>query len=84
MQIVKELDAVQVESAYHSPRRIVVLQREDGWYSYAEQYYFVSEHDGKVIAEGWHTLQADGIYATSEIAEEQGRAAFPQWYGRAG
>ena len=84
MQIVKELDPVQVETAYHSPRRIVVLRREDGWYSYAEQYYYVSEYDGKVIAEGWHTLQMNGIYVTSEMAEEEGRVAFAHWYGRAG
>lgn len=83
MQIVKELDTTEVGAGRHSTRRIVVLQREDGWYAYAEQYYFVSKYDGEVIAEGWHTLPADGVYATSQLAEAEGRAAFAQWHGLA-
>ena len=76
MQVVKELETVEIASAAHSRRRVVVLRRDDGNYTFAEQYFFVSEYEGKVIAQGWHTLPTKGVYATIAIAEFEGRAAF--------
>ncbi|WP_414086030.1 hypothetical protein [Rhizobium sp. BR 314] len=60
---------------------MVILQREDGLYAYAEQYHYVSQYEGEIIAEGWATLPSDGMYATSQIAEIEGRAAFSQRHG---
>lgn len=81
MLIVKELDIVEIGAAIHPRRRIVILQRKDGFYAYAEQYYFVSQYEGEIISEGWCMLPADGIYANSQIAEIEGRAAFSRWHG---
>ena len=81
MQLEKELDIAEISAALHPKRRIVVLQREDGLYTYAEQYDYVSNYEGKIIAEGWATLPSDGMYPTSEIAETEGRAAFSRRYG---
>ena len=81
MEIVKTLGTIEDATALHRRRRVVVLRRADGHYAYAEQYHFVSEHEGEVVAEGWATLLAAGIYATAAIAEQEARAAFPQWYG---
>ncbi|NTG51697.1 hypothetical protein G6M04_30335 [Agrobacterium rhizogenes] len=76
MRIVIELDVAEIGAALHPRRRMVILQREDGFYAFAEQYYYVSQYDGEIIAEGWATLPADGIYANCQMAEIQGRAAF--------
>ena len=81
MLIVKELDVVEIGAAIHPKRRMVILQREDGFYAFAEQYHFMSRYEGEIIAEGWCTLPADGFYANSEIAEIEGRAAFTRWHG---
>jgi hypothetical protein len=84
MQVVKELEIVEVASAIHPRRRIVVLRRDDGLYSFAEQYFFRSEYEGEVIAEGWYTQSSNGIYASAAIAELEGRAAFAHWHRLAG
>jgi hypothetical protein len=81
VHIVKELDAVEVKSALHPRRRIVIIQRDDGWYTYAEQYYYVSEYDGEIMTEGWQTLRTEGLCATSQAAEMEGRAALARWHG---
>ncbi|WP_431323152.1 hypothetical protein [Rhizobium sp. YTU87027] len=81
MRIVKELDVVEIGTALHPKRRIVIVQRDDGLYAYAEQYQYVSQYDGEIVAEGWGTLPAEGIYANSHVAEVEGRAAFAQWHG---
>lgn len=81
MQIVKELDVAEIGAALHPTRRMVILRREDGLYAYAEQYHYVSQHEGEIISEGWATLPADGIYSNSQIAEIEGRAAFSQRHG---
>ena len=77
MQIVRELDEVEVASAIHPRRRLVVLLREDGHFSFAEQYHYATRYDGKVVADGWQTLPPDGVYATAAIAEAEGRSALP-------
>jgi hypothetical protein len=81
MRIVKELETVEIAAARHPRRRIVVIGRDDGFYSYAEQYHFVSEYDGEILAQGWHTVPFDGVYETSRIAEAEGRSAFEIWHG---
>ena len=81
MRIVQELDIIEVSTAVHSTRRIIIAQREDGFYTYAEQYHYVSQSDGEIIAEGWHTLPEEGIYADLHVAEIEGRAAFARRHG---
>jgi hypothetical protein len=65
-------------AAKQQQRRIGVLQRDDGHFSFAEEYFYTSECDGKVIAQGWAQLPADGIFASAEIAEAEGRSALFQ------
>lgn len=79
MQVVKELEIVEVASALHPRRRFVVLQRDDGNYSFALQYFFVSQYEGEIIQQGWATLPPDGIYASADVAEFEGRTAFKRW-----
>ena len=80
MKTIKELEAIEVPGTIHPRRRIVVLQRDDGLFTFAEEYFFVSKFDGKIIAEGWQRLPANGIHATAAIAESEGRAAFAIWH----
>ena len=58
---------------------MVVLERDDGNFTFAEQYHYASEHDGQVIAEGWASLPAEGMYATVEDAEAAARLATDRW-----
>lgn len=83
MKVVKELEPVEVTGAIHPRRRLVVLQRDDGHFAVAEEYYYVSEYEGEVIAEGWQQHPARGLYATAEIAEKEGRADFNRRYSLA-
>lgn len=76
MKVVRELEPVEVLDAIHPRRRIVVLQRDDGHFSVAEEYHYTNEYEGEVIAEGWHRQSPNGLYATPEIAEAEGRADF--------
>ena len=50
----KIIETFERTDALHKRRRLVVLQRNDGFFSIAEEYYFRSEYDGEVVAEGWH------------------------------
>lgn len=81
MQVVKELEEINVGTASFPRRRIVVLRRDDGNYTFAEQYHYTNEFEGDIIAEGWQTLPASGVHATAEIAEVEGRAALRRWHG---
>lgn len=78
MKAVRQLETTEVRGAIHPRRRVVVLQCEDGLFTFAEEYQFVSERE--VIAEGWHRLPTNGIYAIARSAEVGGSAAFPRWY----
>ena len=84
MQVVKELDEVEVASEFHPRRRLVVLMREDGNFTFAEQYRFTNVYEGEVVAEGWATLPPNGIYATAERAEAEGQTAMSSWHHKAG
>jgi len=81
MKIVKALETVEVPNNIHPRRRIVVLQRDDGGFTFAEEYYYTSQHDGEIIAEGWARLPPNGIHTTADIAEFEGRNAFARWHG---
>jgi hypothetical protein len=80
VQVVKELEEVEVATAIHPRRRVVVLRRDDGNYTFAEQYFFVSEYEGTIVAQGWATVGTNGIYASAAIAEFEARAAFACWH----
>ena len=78
MKIMIELDEVYVPTAQHRRRRMVVVRRDDGHFSYAEQYYYISEWGGEVVAEGWASLPAEGLFATVGDAETEARLALEQ------
>ncbi|MEZ5994361.1 MAG: hypothetical protein R3C25_01260 [Hyphomonadaceae bacterium] len=80
MKVVRELEPIEVTDAIHPRRRIVVLERDDGRFAFAEEHYYVSEYEGEVIAEGWHQHPANGTYETADMAEQEGRAAFAKWH----
>lgn len=79
VEIVRELDEVQASSALHPRRRMVVMRRDDGHYTVAEQYYYINKWEGRLIAEGWATLRPQGVYATAEAAEAEARAVCSRW-----
>jgi len=55
MKVVKTLQAIQTISVGGKPqeRRIAILQRDDGYFAFAEEYSYKSEFEGEIIAEGW-------------------------------
>ena len=78
MKVAKTLQAIQTISVGGKPkeRRIAILQRDDGYFTFAEEYYYKSEFEGEIIAEGWAQLPNEGIFETIELAEEAGQVAF--------
>ena len=80
VQVVRELGAVEVPSLLHPRRRIVVLRRRDGLYTFAEQYEADSEDGAGTVAPAWCTLPAEGIHASADLAEAEGRRALAQRY----
>jgi len=86
MKVVKVLEAIELVSrATGKPqqRRVAILQRDDGNFSFAEEYFYTSECDGEIIAQGWARLPPEGIFGTAEIAEAEGRSRFLQNHKRA-
>jgi hypothetical protein len=76
MKVVKALEAIDVISGVTGKpqqRRVVILQRDDGYFSFAEEYFYTREREGKIIAQGWAQLQSQGIFASAEMAEADGR-----------
>jgi hypothetical protein len=58
----------------HPRRRYVVVERTDGNFSIAEQYFYqASDEDGRIYAEGWAPLRPQGIYADAASAEREAR-----------
>jgi len=77
MKLVKVLDAIETVSrstGKPQQRRIAILQRDDGHFAFAEEYFYRSEYEGEVIAEGWQQLPPEGIFDSAEIAEVEGRS----------
>ena len=58
---------------------MVVLERDHGFFTFAEEYYFVSQIEGEIIAEGWARLPPNGIYESAATAESDALAAFATW-----
>jgi hypothetical protein len=73
MQFVKIIETFERSDALHNRRRLVVLQRKDGFFSFAEEYYYRSEYEGEVVAKGWARLPPEGIFETTEIAAAEAR-----------
>ena len=55
-------------------RRLVIVQRSDGIFSIAEEYYYISEDNGEVISEGWSRLPAEGLFETFDLARKEALA----------
>lgn len=79
-KVVKTLQAIHTISVGGKPkqRRVAILQRDDGYFTFAEEYYYKSEFEGEIIAEGWAQLPDEGIFETIELAEKAGQATFAQ------
>jgi hypothetical protein len=59
MKVVKVLEAIDLVSrATGKPqqRRVAILQRDDGHFSFAEEYSYTTEWEGEIIAQGWARL----------------------------
>jgi hypothetical protein len=56
-------------------RRVLVLKREDGFYSFVhETYFFEAPEDEGCIPADWHIDSCSGIYKTAQLAEDDARA----------
>jgi hypothetical protein len=78
MELVKLSEAVQIVSVSTGEpqqRRIAILQRDDGHFTFAEEYSYKSKYEGEIIAEGWQRLPPEGIFESAELAEAVGKAA---------
>jgi hypothetical protein len=77
MKVVKVLDTIEVISALTGKpqqRRVVILQRDDGYFTVAQEYFYTSEYEGKIIAQGWARLgSSQSIFASAEMAEADDR-----------
>jgi hypothetical protein len=81
MKVVKVLEAIDLVSrAAGKPqqRRVAILQRGDGHFSFAEESSYTAEWEGEIIAQGWARLSLKGIFGSAEIAEAEGRSRFLQ------
>jgi hypothetical protein len=81
VELEKVLEAIQTESVSTGKpqqRRIAILRRDDGYFTFAEEYSYKSEYDGKIIAEGWARHPAEGIFESAELAEVAGQSTFLQ------
>ncbi|MGA7809887.1 hypothetical protein [Bradyrhizobium sp.] len=79
MKLVKvsaAIEIVSVATGKPQQRRVAILQRDDGHFTFAEEYAYKSEYEGEIIAEGWRRLPSEGIFASAEIAEAEGHSAF--------
>jgi hypothetical protein len=59
-------------------RRAAILRRDDGHFTFAEEYSYSSEYEGEIIAEGWQRLPPEGIFESAESAEVAGQSALLQ------
>ncbi|MGJ4928652.1 hypothetical protein ACQR1I_13990 [Bradyrhizobium sp. HKCCYLS2038] len=83
MKLVRTLEAVEVatlEAGASQQRRVAILQRDDGYFSFALEYAYKSEYEGEVIAEGWHHRYGEGIFESEDAAEHAGRSALASRY----
>jgi hypothetical protein len=81
MKVVKTLEVIDVVCAVtgkRRQRRVAILQRDDGHFSFAEEYFYTNVWEGEIIAQGWARLPSEGIFANAETTEAEGRARFLQ------
>ncbi len=81
MKVVKVLEPIEVISAVtgrRQQRRVAILQRDDGHFSFAEEYFYTSEHEGEILAQGWQQLPPEGIFGSMGTGESEGRSRFLQ------
>jgi hypothetical protein len=58
-------------------RRILVVQRPDGYFGLVEQYWYEVVDDGRLITEGWASPHApSSIFETLEIAEREAKVHY--------
>jgi hypothetical protein len=59
-------------------RRILLVQRPDGFFGSVEQYCYQNTYEGELIAEGWRSLASDSsVFQTLEIAEREAKTRYP-------
>jgi hypothetical protein len=82
MELMRVSEAIQTTSSAGKlqQRRFVILQRDDGYFTYAEEYSYKSEYEGEIIAEGWARLPTEGIFESAELAWAAGHPTFLQRY----
>jgi hypothetical protein len=76
MKVAKVLGPIEVISeATKEPqlRRVAILERDDGHFTFAEEYLYTSEYEGEIIAQRWARLWTAGIYDNLDKAEAEGR-----------
>jgi len=79
MTLVKIIATFERSEAPFKQRRLVVLQRSNGYFTFAEEYYYQTEYEGKVVAKGgWAHLPLAGIFETVDAAEAEARLGLVQ------
>ncbi len=59
-------------------RRVVIRQRSDGNFGWAEEYWFENFYEGELIAKGWaYRFTEKSVFETLAIAEREAKARFP-------
>ena len=59
-------------------RRILLVQRADGFFRSVEQRWYQSIYEGELIAEGWRSLASDSsVFQSLEIAEREAKTRYP-------
>jgi hypothetical protein len=59
-------------------RRVLIIQRLDGSYSFIEQYWYENVYEGKLVARGWADLPArPTFFQCLETAKQEVTSYFP-------
>lgn len=77
MTFLHALPEAWITHALHPRRRIGLFQRQDGHFTFAEQYFYADDGDG----EGWVTLRPQGVFLALDSAEAAARAEFADLIG---
>jgi hypothetical protein len=84
-ELVRVSEAIEIVSAATGKpqqRRVAILQRDDGHFTFTEECSYKSEYEGEIIAEGWQRLPSEGNFASAEIAEAEGQSALRRKHKR--
>jgi hypothetical protein len=74
VKVSEAIETISVLTGKPQQRRVAILQRDDGYFTFAEEYSYNSEYGGEIVAEGWQQLPSNGIFASAEIAEAEGQS----------